>query len=417
MQPIWLYRVLDGVSIAAILGLGVWAWRGRRDDRKAAGYDVTLLVAWIVFEVVSLLRWTSVTPASQGRLIFPAIGAVALLLALGWTSLFPRRLQVGVAGLLAGVMLVMASAAPFTAIRPAYPSPHFIAAEEIPADTLPLNLTYGEEVQLLAYRLERAEVRPGESLRIALYWRALHEMDEDFSLYVQALGWDGSKLGQRDSFPAGGSLSTSLWPSGEIIAESFQLPITEPVQHPMAARIEIGLYRLDDGERLEARDESGQRVEEPALARVKVEGPSSGAQPQHPLDALFGGHARLVGYDLDPAPLETKGSAPLTLHWEALGSFGSDYTVFVQLLDRDGNIVAQGDGPPLSNTYPTSMWAAGERLADAHVLRSEAPLPPGTYQLIAGFYLPDTGERLLVQDSSTRSLQDHAVVSAEVRVP
>ncbi|MCB0197676.1 MAG: hypothetical protein KDJ65_37370, partial [Anaerolineae bacterium] len=74
----------------------------------------------------------------------------------------------------------------------------------------------------------------------------------------------------------------------------------------------------------------------------------------------------------------------------------TNYTVFIQLLDQTGQVVAQVDQQPLNGTAPTTTWLPDEILTDSYTLTPSAPLPAGDYQLIAGFYNAATGERLPV---------------------
>jgi hypothetical protein len=119
-------------------------------------------------------------------------------------------------------------------------------------------------------------------------------------------------------------------------------------------------------------------------------------EPAHVVtDADLGGRVRLVGYDPTP-PLQTVPGATLslTLYWETLRHFDTDYTVFVHLVGADGYPVAQADSQPLQGTHPTSLWDAGDLLVDPYDLQIPAELPSGEYELIAGMYLLSTGERL-----------------------
>jgi hypothetical protein len=86
---------------------------------------------------------------------------------------------------------------------------------------------------------------------------------------------------------------------------------------------------------------------------------------------------------------------PVALTWETKQRVPADYHVFVHLLDARGNRVAQSDGQPALWTRPTTSWAPGEHIEDRHALSLPADLPPGDYTLVAGLYLPESGERLL----------------------
>jgi hypothetical protein len=49
--------------------------------------------------------------------------------------------------------------------------------------------------------------------------------------------------------------------------------------------------------------------------------------------------------------------------------------------------VAQVDGFPQGNSYPTSQWTVGEIVSDA-VTVDLSEIPPGSYLLATGFYNP-----------------------------
>ena len=58
------------------------------------------------------------------------------------------------------------------------------------------------------------------------------------------------------------------------------------------------------------------------------------SQPQVAADVVFGSSAHLIGYDL----LSTGGTPAITLDWEALAATDRPYTVFVHLLDDQGQV-------------------------------------------------------------------------------
>jgi hypothetical protein len=104
----------------------------------------------------------------------------------------------------------------------------------------------------------------------------------------------------------------------------------------------------------------------------------------------------LLGYEALPA----EQTLTVTLYWEALAQMGYDYTVFVHLLDADGNQVAQHDGQPWWEvSIPTTTWQPGEKLRDRHTLALPPDLPPGTYHLWVGAYYWQTLERLPVLEN------------------
>jgi hypothetical protein len=70
-------------------------------------------------------------------------------------------------------------------------------------------------------------------------------------------------------------------------------------------------------------------------------------------------------------------------------------TVFLQLLNAQGEVVAGWDSQPLGGLYPTNLWSPGEAIADTFSLPLPPEgLPPGDYRLIAGLYDFETFARL-----------------------
>jgi hypothetical protein len=82
------------------------------------------------------------------------------------------------------------------------------------------------------------------------------------------------------------------------------------------------------------------------------------------------------------------------LYWQATAEMTAEYTVFVQILNPAGQVIAQIDQPPLAGAAPTTTWLPGEILVDGYNLHLPANLPPGQYRLITGLYHPATGQRL-----------------------
>ena len=57
------------------------------------------------------------------------------------------------------------------------------------------------------------------------------------------------------------------------------------------------------------------------------------------------------------------------MSWQALAPLEEDYTVFVQVLDSEDNIVGQVDSWPVQGTFPTGRWQPGEVVEDPYLVR------------------------------------------------
>jgi hypothetical protein len=103
-----------------------------------------------------------------------------------------------------------------------------------------------------------------------------------------------------------------------------------------------------------------------------------------------------------------------TLHWRALAAPAADYQVFLHVVDRSGNVVAQHDATPAG--IPTSLWSPGDALTDVHEVSLPQALPAGQYSLRVGLYTLADGQRLGVTTSAA-PVVDSAVALVELSLP
>lgn len=117
----------------------------------------------------------------------------------------------------------------------------------------------------------------------------------------------------------------------------------------------------------------------------------------NPAEANLGGVVDYLGYDAFSAhDISPGGVIELRLIWRARENILANYSVFVHLLDRDGQLVVQQDNWPVRGTRPTVTWTPGEVIADFYSLPIPLQAAPGQYTVYAGLYDTSTGERLPV---------------------
>ena len=128
------------------------------------------------------------------------------------------------------------------------------------------------------------------------------------------------------------------------------------------------------------------------------------------VNAEFPSVGKLVGYTLAITTVSLNEDIPITLVWRASETtINVNYTVFVQLINDEGIVIAQSDAQPVGGTRPTRGWRAGEYIVDEHRLVFNNNARVGSARFIVGLYDPLTNERLLLDDG-----QDFARLSSNL---
>jgi hypothetical protein len=117
----------------------------------------------------------------------------------------------------------------------------------------PLKATLGNQVQFVGYDLDTNFAKPGQTLHLTLYWQALAEMDESYTVFTHLLDKEDRVWGQEDSVPVDGILPTQCWVKDEIIADKYEISM-QPDAPPGQYVIEVGMYQLGTGQRLKVRE-------------------------------------------------------------------------------------------------------------------------------------------------------------------
>ncbi len=401
--PDALFWYGDLLSLIALAGLLINTARAVRERRAARDWLPLLLLALhalIVF--AALVNWTRRTPATQGRLMFPALGGIVTLAALGLGSWLPRRWErwtpLAVAPLVAAAI-----ALPFAVIRPAYIPPFTVA--ELPAGTVPVEARFGP-IELLGVRVDEAPVAPGEALDVTLYWRPAAHTAEDMSFYAQVYGLPEpgaagalQEIGKVDSYPGRGLLRTTTWALDRIYADRYRIAIAGDAATPVRPAIKIGWRRFGSGEEFSPETRAGE-ARDPVIVRAgRVAGKGERLRGGERAGAVFGGVMRLNAARVEPVRTRASDTLAVDLEWEALSPIGEDFTALVHLIDpaRPDQPLAQGDDEPLGGRWPTSAWIVGHTFVDPHAVALPADLPPGEYALAVGFYRRADFTRLPVE--------------------
>lgn len=412
LAPDGFYRLVS--IIMGLMGVG-WAVRlirGRRMGVTPTRFALLILVIWSLTVFVFLLRWMrQIDATNQGRLLFPAIAALGVLGAAGLAALDGRRMW-----LVKTVTVALgcwAAAMPLLVIGPAYATPRPVNPATI---AQPVDIAFGDNIRLLGYDLPDA-ARLGEPITVSLYWEATQPITESYVVALRILDPVGQPVSGVDVLPAGGRFATPVWQPGRPFRDTYELPpITDEAVPGRGTLLAILYPRGEPGMPLLVSVGGSPAGHEARLGAIKLPpAVAVSAAPARESGATFDGRFSLLGYDA-PQSVLPGDLMTVTFYWMAREPDGRDYTVFVHLLDEAGQLVAQSDGQPRAGTYPTSIWSAGERIVDEHVLVLPPDLPPGDYSIRVGLYDAASGARLPAQDPAGNGYNEDAVNVTVVRV-
>ncbi|KAA3659075.1 MAG: hypothetical protein DWQ04_23345 [Chloroflexi bacterium] len=110
-------------------------------------------------------------------------------------------------------------------------------------------LNVGDDIRLLGYKVWPMQAKPGEKVRVTLYWEGVNQPTGDFTVFVQMLNAAGQLIVQQDSAPLKGSYPTQNWSPGDFVEDEYELTIPLDAQ-PGAYRISAGMYMWQTLERL-----------------------------------------------------------------------------------------------------------------------------------------------------------------------
>ncbi len=119
-------------------------------------------------------------------------------------------------------------------------------------EDIPNRLDYrlGDQITLLGYDLTATQ-----PATLTLYWRAEAQVENNYTVFIHALGADGEIIDQFDAPPLNGLYPSDAWLPGQIITD------VHPIALPEAAQtLAVGLYDPTSLTRLPVTDRNGQSL-------------------------------------------------------------------------------------------------------------------------------------------------------------
>ena len=228
---VWAMLVL--LAVTGWVALSVRPSRRRFGRTSNAGWVV--LFGAPVMTILAILSYSEVALGTdQGRLLFPALGPIALLLVAGLAAWLPQRPKLLAGGAAVG-MAAIATLALFAGIVGPYSPPLEPRQGELAAAT-PVNQRFGSALELVA--VGWSGTPPDQ---VTLYWQMQQPVGDDLRAELRVTDAAGNVVWGWKRSPGAGRFSTDRWPAGRIVADSYSLPADATGQ------VELGVRAFPDG--------------------------------------------------------------------------------------------------------------------------------------------------------------------------
>lgn len=420
--PSWTYAFYLVLVAAGAAGLVAAMVAARRHQRHVDPQVMTLLI-WLALMFVAYARWNWLIHAAKGRLLYPAMVSVAVVLGRGVAYWINERAWVTPA--LLALLALAAVLFPIAVMAPPVSPPAIYAADDAVAPEYRLDGRFGDNIVLLGYDLggsgpsrERAaSFEPGESLDLALYWQALEQPPTHYTLAIQlasAVPGETDTLVNFNTWTGRGNYPTGAWHPGDIVVDRYSLALPSVTSRAQAWHLQAILFGGSDGRRLPfflggepAGDKAVLGLLRVGASEAKARAPATNDRLGSPI--TFGGAVALDGARAEAAA----GLLRVTLWWRSVALVAQDPIVFVHLYDTDGTLIATRDGPPISGGFPLSMWEPGDRVLDERSVIL-ADTEAGAIRVGVGWYDSLSGARLGAVDvDGARLTSDEFVIPVE----
>lgn len=246
------YHIMDLLSLIGAAGLLVSLGRNRRS--KPLLTSLAFLALLLIFGAALLFWWSLQTWASTGRLLFPYITSISLLLALGLSAWRIPPL------LIAAPLFTFSLAAPFLYIMPNYDHPQPV--EALPASATAADAQWGD-LRLTGYEIPPPTDlwRAGAEIPVTFYWRAEAQSPLAYALVLSLLNAEGELIHSVETWPGWGTFPHPWMTHHTDYRDDYIMQIPVRAAATPDLQLEIRWYVFPDGPALDAVLETGERLE------------------------------------------------------------------------------------------------------------------------------------------------------------
>jgi 4-amino-4-deoxy-L-arabinose transferase-like glycosyltransferase len=363
---------------------------------------ITLL--WIIVNFVSYLQWTSITWASQGRLIFVALSSILMWMIWGYLWFIPQRFHKPIVGGIVGGFFCLAIYAQFGVIRPNYAPAQPISVEDSQYQTT-FTAQNNDAVNIYQSSMINASVFPSEYVLMEVDMQVDTPPTLNWSIFIHLKTQDGVIIAQRDIYPnpkQGQAFYISEVETGFAWSNFFAIYVPTTVYTPLTLDVVMGIYHLDTGERMLTPEGEDHLL----IGQVELLPRENALNIPNYIDVNFKNGIKLLGYELNSLAPRPNDTVTLTLYWQTQKPIEQDWVVFANIIEPHTlTKFADSNAMPVDWTRPTTSWEVGEIIVDTHQLTVYPDALPGIYEIEVGMFVqkPDGSfENLTVRNTNNK---------------
>jgi hypothetical protein len=235
-------------------------------------------------------------------------------------------------------------------------------------------------------------------LAVTVYWRALRQLETNYSIFLHLDAPNGQTLATVDEVNPE-NIPTRNWPPGLYLRNPLHLDLP-PDMPPIRYDLNVGVYDRESNNRLALASGDSTAFTLGSIWLSTTTPPLIGEPLAH-----FGQDITLV-----EATYSSTINESLALYWQTSRPIAHDYSIFVHLLDQQGNLLGQKDGAPYEGLYPLRNWQPGQIIIDRRQLPELGKTMTQLDTLAIGVYDPVTGERLPATDAQGKPLPNNRFI-------
>jgi hypothetical protein len=237
-----------------------------------------------------------------------------------------------------------------------------------------VEVTFGNTLHLIGVDYPR-QTTAGTDFPVTLTWQTLVELPPEATVSLR-LTQNGITVAQLDDRLRSGWFPRQTLPADQHVLSYALLPVPLGI---LPGEYQLQLVTYTDVNQPWTWSDGTVVLD---LGSVKIGPFSANQQPDlsqfKPLPSHdFDNELELVGYRYSVRRVGQGKGLAIRLLWQAKTTPADNYTLLVQELDSDGNVLRAVEHQPMSGRAPTGSWQAGQYIRDQVDLVVPASAPPG----------------------------------------